>query len=105
MIRHAAVALTLLLLPCAALAADRPIMQKGRTFSPDTLTVRRGETIMFVNDDNVPHNAMSTSAGNDFNIGAQRPGEQTPVTFTQPGDVKVDCAIHPRMKLQVKVTP
>jgi plastocyanin len=105
MIRHVAIAVIPLLLPCAGLAADRPVTQKGRTFSPETLTIRKGDTITFVNDDNVPHNAMSTSPGNEFNIGGQRPGEQTPVTFTQAGDVKIDCAIHPRMRLQVKVTP
>jgi plastocyanin len=105
MIRHVAIALAPLLLPCAALAADKPVSQKGRAFSPDTLTIRKGDTVTFVNDDSVPHNAMSTSPGNEFNIGGQRPGEQTPVTFTQAGEVKIDCAIHPRMKLTVRVSP
>jgi plastocyanin len=47
---------------------------------------------------------MSTSKGNEFNLGAQQPGAATPVTFKSAGDVQVICAIHPRMKMMVKVT-
>ena len=47
---------------------------------------------------------MSTSKGNEFNLGSQAPGTATDVTFKEPGDVLVICAIHPRMKMMVKVT-
>jgi plastocyanin len=52
----------------------------------------------------VPHNIISTSTGNEFNLGSQPPGAATDVTFKQAGDVQVICAIHPRMKMTVKVT-
>jgi plastocyanin len=52
----------------------------------------------------VPHNIISTSKGNEFNLGSQQPGSSTDVTFKEAGDALVICAIHPRMKLMVKVT-
>jgi plastocyanin len=46
---------------------------------------------------------MSASKGNEFNLGSQQPGSSTDVTFKETGDVAVICAIHPRMKMAVKV--
>lgn len=86
-----------------AAAADQTIHQKGRVFSQDAITVKKGETIVFLNDDTVPHNVMSASTGNEFNLGSVAPGTSVPVTFDKPGTVAVICAIHPRMKLAVTV--
>ena len=88
----------------AALAANLTITQKGRLFSSDSISIKRGEALTFLNDDTVPHNIISTSKGNEFNLGSQPPGTSTDVTFKESGDVQVICAIHPRMKLMVKVT-
>jgi plastocyanin len=87
-----------------AYAADHIVTQKGRLFSADAITVKKGDTITFLNDDTVPHNIMSLTQGSEFNLGSQQPGSSTPVTFDTPGDFTVICAIHPRMKLAVKVT-
>jgi plastocyanin len=88
----------------AALAATQAITQKGRVFSADHVTIKKGEALTFMNDDSVPHNIVSTSKGNEFNLGSQSPGASTDVTFKEVGDATVICAIHPRMKLQVTVT-
>jgi plastocyanin len=91
-------------LSVGALAANLTISQQGRAFSSESVTVKKGGTLTFLNDDSVPHNIMSTSAGNEFNLGSQPPGSSTDVTFKEPGEVMVICAIHPRMKMMVKVT-
>jgi plastocyanin len=91
-------------LMAGAFAANLTITQKGRMFSSEELAIKKGETVTFLNDDSVPHNIMSTSKGNDFNLGSQSPGAATDVTFKESGDVLVICAIHPRMKMMVKVT-
>jgi plastocyanin len=52
----------------------------------------------------VPHNIISTSKGNEFNLGSQPPGAATDVTFKEVGEAQVICAIHPRMKMTVKIT-
>jgi plastocyanin len=88
-------------LSVGALAANLTIAQKGRAFSSENITIKKGGTVTFLNDDSVPHNIMSTSQGNEFNLG---PGATTDVTFKVAGDVQVICAIHPRMKMTVSVS-
>lgn len=87
----------------AAFAADRAISQKGRVFSESAVSIKKGDALTFVNDDNIAHNILSTTAGNEFNLGSQAPGTSTPVTFKAAGEVTILCAIHPRMKLVVNV--
>jgi plastocyanin len=91
-------------LSVGALAANLTITQKGRVFSSESVTIKKGESLTFVNDDTVPHNIFSTSKGNEFNLGSQSPGASTDVTFKEAGEVQVICAIHPRMKMTVNVT-
>jgi plastocyanin len=90
-------------LSTGALAATQVIHQQGRAFSSESLTMKKGEPLTFLNDDTVPHNIMSTSAGNEFNLGSQPPGSSTDVTFKETGEVAVICAIHPRMRMTIKV--
>jgi len=88
----------------ALAAVNQQIHQKGRVFSAESVTIKKGEALTFVNDDTIPHNILSASKGNEFNLGSQAPGVATDVTFKEAGDVQVLCAIHPRMKMMVKVT-
>ena len=90
-------------LSTGALAATQVIHQQGRAFSSESIRVKKGEAVTFLNDDTVPHNIMSASKGNEFNLGSLPPGSSTDVTFKDDGDVQVICAIHPRMKMTVKV--
>lgn len=91
-------------LSVGAYAATEVIHQQGRVFSSESISVKKGEAVTFLNDDTVPHNIMSASKGNEFNLGSQAPGMSTDVSFKEAGDVQVICAIHPRMKMTVKVT-
>lgn len=90
-------------LTVGALAANLTITQKGRIFSSESVTIKKGEALTFVNDDTVPHNIVSTSKGNEFNLGSQPPGSATDVTFKEAGEALIICAIHPRMKMTVKI--
>jgi plastocyanin len=87
-----------------ALAAERTISQKGKVFSESALEIKKGDTLVFLNDDNVVHNVLSTTPGNVFNLGSIAPGHSTPVTFDKVGNLQILCAIHPSMKMSVKVT-
>jgi plastocyanin len=91
-------------LSVGALAANLTITQKGRLFSSESITIKKGESVTFANDDTVPHNIVSASKGNEFNLGSQPPGAATDVTFKESGEALVICAIHPRMKMTVKIT-
>jgi plastocyanin len=86
-----------------AFAVEHSIGQKGRHFSESEITIKKGDTISFVNDDNISHNVLSSTPGNEFNLHSQAPGTSTSVTFDKVGDVNVICAIHPTMKMVVKV--
>jgi plastocyanin len=102
---HHLTVLAALAILCVAGSADEHVVhQKGRAFSPDVMTVTRGEAVMFRNDDTVPHNVMSTTTGNTFDLGSQAPGTETPVTFDRAGTVDVICAIHPRMHMTLRIT-
>jgi plastocyanin len=90
-------------LSTGAFAATEVIHQQGRAFSSESVTVKKGAPLTFLNDDSVPHNIMSMSKGNEFNLGSQSPGSSTDVVFKEVADVTVICAIHPRMKMTVKV--
>jgi plastocyanin len=87
-----------------ALAANHTVHQKGRMFSSDITAIRKGQVIVFLNDDTVPHNVFSASMGNEFNLGSKRPGLETDVTFSIAGEVVIMCAIHPRMRMTIVVT-
>jgi len=87
-----------------ALAADTSVHQKGKAFSTKEAVIKKGDTLTFVNDDTISHNVMSRSPGNEFNIGAQVPGVSTPVKFDAAGAVDVFCAIHPQMRMVVRIT-
>lgn len=107
--------MTRFLLLCACLtvgAAPAPtpapmeVAQRGRRFDPATLSVRRGDTVQFVNDDGVLlHHAFLIDDAFSFDIGEQTPGARTPVRFTTSGQFMVLCGIHPKMKLAVAVAP
>jgi plastocyanin len=87
-----------------AFAAEHTIHQKGKVFSETEITIKKGDTLVYLNDDTLVHNVLSTSPGNTFNLGSIGPGNSTPVTFKNAGEVQVICAIHPSMKMLVKVT-
>jgi plastocyanin len=87
-----------------AYAAQKSIVQKDKAFSETEVTIKIGDEIVFVNDDNITHNILSNSAGNTFNLGSQAPGVAASYAFKNAGEVDIGCGIHPRMKLKVTVT-
>ena len=80
------------------------VSQKGREFNPNQITIKRGETIEIVNDDeDLLHHAYIDSREFSFDSGDQQPGSRTDITFPVAGRFDVLCAIHPKMKLEVRV--
>jgi plastocyanin len=72
---------------------------KEFTFNPDTLTVKVGEVVTWVNEDGVVH-AVNSSAFNSPNI---KNGESYKFQFTTAGTYEYSCGIHPYMKGRVVV--
>lgn len=89
----------------AATGRTHVVTQKDKQFSTGTLTVARGDSVAFRNEDGVVHNVFSSDASFKFNLRAQAPGATNAVAFDTPGTVQVRCAIHPTMHMTVTVTP
>lgn len=80
------------------------VTQKGRTFRPGEITIKRGDTVEFINDDgDLLHHAYLTSDKFSFDTGDQEPNSKNDVVFTASGTFNVLCGIHPKMKLVVHV--
>lgn len=91
----------LLLAPSIAFADDaHTIIQKGRRFNPAEVTVRRGESLTFTNNDEFIHQIFSPDL---FDSDERMPGQTLTESFTQSGTFEVHCHIHPKMKLIVRV--
>jgi plastocyanin len=85
-----------------ARAADLTVVQKDKAFQPGTLEAKVGDTLTFTNEDAVAHNVMASGA-DSFNLGSVKPGASSQTTLGKAGEVDVQCAIHPKMKLVIKV--
>jgi plastocyanin len=86
-----------------ASAAEATVTQKGIAFQPAQITIKPGDSIVFVNQDGFGHNVYSESANGAFDIGLQQPNQRTAVPFRRDGTFEVQCRIHPKMKLKVTV--
>lgn len=93
------------MLTAAPLAASQNpvISQKGKIFAPGDVTISAGTTVKIANDDRVIHHAYVESKDFNFDSGEQPPGRTLDIKFTEAGTFEVLCAIHPKMKLIVKV--
>ena len=93
-----------LCLACSsALAQEFTVDQQDKRFSVSTITVKVGDQIRFMNNDPFFHNIFSLSDIKTFDLGSYPKGQSRTVTFTNPGTVEVECAIHPEMKLIVEI--
>jgi plastocyanin len=97
--------LSVLAVTGGALLGATPVMvsQKGLKFDVESLAVKKGESVVFLNDDRTAHNITVAGEGVNVNGGLQQPGGEFRMLFTKPGQYQVSCAIHPKMKMAVEV--
>ncbi len=70
--------------------------QKGMKFLPHVLTVTQGDTVDFLNHDNVAHNVYSPD-NEGYNLGTFKQNETRSHTFDKEGAYTQLCSIHPEM--------
>lgn len=98
----------------SAYSADIIIDQKNKTFLDASgneikeISAKVGDKLIFKNsEDSVTHNVYSLSPGNSFELKTQKPGEKSIVDLSsgshKKGVMEVECAIHPNMKVKVKI--
>jgi plastocyanin len=81
-------------------AAGGTVKMAGLAFAPGTLTVAKGSTVVFDNDDTAPHTVTARSGGVDS--GVLDPGKQFSLAVTDGFDYF--CSIHPSMTAKIAVT-
>ena len=91
-------------LTAAAYAATLEIDQAGQRFSQSAVTIAVGDTIRFVNHDDVRHNIRIIDAdGNATDKGLQDPGQTIEARFDKAGRFVARCQIHQKMKMTIDV--
>jgi plastocyanin len=73
------------------------------TFKPDSITVRAGTRIVWVNDDDIPHSIVETTG--KFHSPALDTEDKFAFTFDKAGTYEYFCGLHPHMTGKVVVTP
>ena len=77
------------------LAAEIEVKIDNFTFNPQQVTVQAGDTVTWVNHDDIPHTVTSTTLA--FKSAALDTDDKFSFTFTTPGTYKSFCALHPHM--------
>lgn len=88
----------------AATATAVPTQQiavQSFTFTPQTITVPPGTTVVWRNLDAATHQV----AGSDFDSGRIPSGQYWAMQFLRPGTFDYVCSIHPTMRGQIVVSP
>lgn len=76
---------------------------QDKTYKPGQLVINKGDTVQFINRDNIQHNVFSSSSQNAFDLGTFGGGLARSVKLNEEGIVKVYCNIHPNMATYVAV--
>jgi plastocyanin len=69
---------------------------RGMAFHPEVLEVRRGDTVVWVNRDIVPHSATAKGKPG-WTTGPLRHGMSGQMVADQPGESSYFCELHPTM--------
>ena len=85
----------------AAKAATHTGAIDGTAFQPAALTVKVGDSVVWVNKDPLPHTVTSAAGGFDSHEIA--PGRSWKYTATKKGEFAYVCIFHPTMKATLKV--
>jgi plastocyanin len=79
------------------------IVQNGRAFHPNEITIAAGTTLDFSNQDEFIHQIYVDSKDFDYDSEEQKPGVVFHITFPASGTYAIRCHIHPKMLLTVHV--
>jgi plastocyanin len=77
------------------------VIIEGTRFQPETLTVRAGDTIVWVNKDLFPHTATASNSTFDSQVIAA--GASWKLTVKKKGEFAYTCVFHPTMKAALLV--
>ena len=76
-------------------ASTHTVLMDGTRFVPETVTVRRGDRVVWVNKDPFPHTATASKAFDSKSVPA---GGSWSYTVAETGEFPYVCTLHPGMK-------
>jgi len=79
----------------AIAATTHTVAMDGTRFVPETLTVKRGDRVVWVNKDPFPHTATAVPTFNSKSIAA---GHSWSYVANKSGEFAYICTLHPGMK-------
>ena len=77
------------------------VIMENMRFQPQRLTVARGDTVVWINKDLVPHTATSKAGGFDSQV--IRAEQSWRFTARKQGEFAYVCAFHPTMTATLQV--
>ncbi len=106
--KRMSVAAMIVLVSPVVQAGEVVVSQTGKTFmvkgvKVETLTIKAGDSVSFLNGDPWFHNIFSLSELKAFDLGSYPQGQSKSVIFEKPGSLDIECAIHPQMVLKLEI--
>ena len=92
------------LMSSAADAADITVKIDNFAFAPAEVTVHPGDTITWVNSDDIPHTVVSQPIGT-FRSRPLDSEDRYSFKFEKAGSYDYFCSLHPHMKGRIVVAP
>ena len=84
-----------------ACAANIEVKIDNFVFNPQQVTVHAGDTVTWVNHDDIPHTVTSKTLA--FRSKALDTNDKYSFTFTAPGTFEYFCGLHPHMQGSIVV--
>ena len=84
----------------AGTRAIHAVFIEGTNYAPATLTVKRGDTVVWTNKDPFPHTVTAKDVFDSYTIAA---GHSWKYTARKAGEFTYICTLHPTMKATLKV--
>ena len=81
--------------PAAVAATTHTVAMDGTRFTPETLTVKRGDRVVWMNKDPFPHTATAVPTFDSKSIAA---GHSWSYVASESGEFAYVCTLHPGMK-------
>ncbi|MCO4841519.1 MAG: cupredoxin family copper-binding protein [Yoonia sp.] len=97
-----ALPLTAAMASAASHATAHTVVIKGMKFTPENLNINAGDTVTWVNEDNVRHSA--TDLNGAFDTGLLQKGQSATMTFGGAGRFEYRCTPHASMRGTITIS-
>jgi plastocyanin len=84
-------------------AATKQVMIMNYAFSPASMSVNVGDTVVWTNQDSAPHTVTVSSGPANFSSATLQKGQTFSFKFAKAGTYSYYCSVHPDMKATVTV--